>query len=111
MGEGWREGERWTCSHTPLPWGEVTEGRVTPGPSAHSPSPSPPPPSSASWGMVVSEGYQRRVCSLNPRPALLNFSLSLFPTPQSLLNLIYAAPGRDRHPTWSLNSWTYWTRD
>lgn len=41
MREGWREGERCTCSHTPLPWGEGTEGRVTPGPSADYPNPLP----------------------------------------------------------------------
>lgn len=71
-----------------------------------------PLPSSASWGMVNSEGCQRRVCGLNPRPALLNFPLSLLlPLPRSLLNLIYAAPGRDRHPTWSLNSRISWTSD
>lgn len=41
MREGWREGERCTCSHIPLPWGEGTEGRVTPGPSADYPNPLP----------------------------------------------------------------------
>lgn len=42
-----------------------------------------PPPSSASWEMVDSGNCQRRVCSLNPRPALPNFPLSLLPNPSA----------------------------
>ena len=87
MGEGWREGERWTCSYTPLPWWEVTIGRVTPGPSAHSPTPSPhlpvqPPGESR---MLRTEN-QRRVGSLKPRLVLPSFPLFL-PTPSPLPHL------------------------
>lgn len=91
FGEGWREGERWTCSHTPHWGGRWQRGDSYPRALSSLPQSLAPTPGSASWGMVDSGNCQRGVCPLNSRPALPNFSLSLPPTPVlSELHLCWA---------------------
>lgn len=92
--EGWREGERWT-SNTPH-GGRWQRGDRYPRALSSLPQSLTPPPGSSSRGMVDSGDCQRRVCSLNPRPALPNFPFSLPspPRPPSLLKLICTGHGR-----------------
>lgn len=73
FGEGWREGERWTCSRTPH-WGEVTEGRELPqGPQLTAPDPCP-----NSWFSLLGNGGFWGLSEKGVQPQLQACSPKLF---------------------------------
>lgn len=76
MGEGWREGESGLVPTSHSPGGRGQREELTQGPQLTALVLHP----TSQFSLLGNGGFwdcQRRVCSLNLRPALLNFPLSL----------------------------------